>query len=56
MVLMTDHSLPAVSDEFFVEWQLAPDSANFIDLSAGPGEAPETVLTEETGVRTTSGS
>jgi hypothetical protein len=49
---MTDRPVPAISDEFFVEWQLAPESTSFIDLSAGPGEAPEMVLAEEPDVRT----
>ncbi len=51
---MTNVPLPEDSGEFFVEWQLEPESATFIDLSAGPGEAPEMVLTAEDEVRTTS--
>ena len=52
--IMTIPPLPDASEEFFVEWQLAPESATFIDLSAGPGEAPEMVLADEAEVRTTS--
>lgn len=51
---MTSIPLPESSGEFFVEWQLEPEAAGFIDLSAGPGEAPEMVLTDEGEVRTTS--
>jgi hypothetical protein len=53
---MTIVPLADDSDEFFVEWQIAPESSTFIDLSAGPGEAPEMALADDGEVRTTAGA
>jgi hypothetical protein len=54
--IMTIDSLADGSDEFFVEWQIAPESSTFIDLSVGPGEAPEMALADDDEARTTAGA